>query len=144
MEMDKRSMEETDLNTHGIISEASQTSLTKMKVSLFLFTNLTRSPKVPGQVAWHLLGCKLQTWGSSLHFPLNLTTNHQWISQTQCLASPVDFNTHISLATHICCHNPSWSYHQLLSGSLHQVLIRFPILTFAPCQFVLWTANSIF
>lgn len=76
MEIDKKDQRRKHLDTHGIISGASQTSLTKMKASLFLFINPTHSPTPAVQVAQHLLGCKLQTWESSLHFPLNLTTNH--------------------------------------------------------------------
>ena len=73
MEMDKRinGREKHRFEyTWDCLRGFSNSSLTKLKASLSLFTSSTHFPKLPEQVAQHPLGYNSETWDSPLHFPL--------------------------------------------------------------------------
>lgn len=135
----------TDLNTLGIVSRGSSNlSLTKLKALFSLFTNPIHSPKLPVQMAQHSFTDTSQKPKNHLYtFPSNHKTN---LHQTQYPSKATSgwfyyrfYRLNIPHDSHIHHHNPTSSYHQFLSRSPHQLLIRFPTLTFALHQFVLQT-----
>lgn len=92
MEMDKQiNGGSTDMNTHRIISEASQTSLTKMKVSLF--TNPTHSPKPSYASGTTSIGLQVTNLGVIFTLSLQPTNKSPTDPSNPSLANSVDFTT---------------------------------------------------